>query len=144
MKILTPERMAKYDRYAIETWGIPSAVLMENAGRNTYRLIKERYLSEKKRIAIICGRGNNGGDGFVVGRYALRDGYRTKVFLLCKKSDLRGDAALNMKLYESLNGEIVEFDNEFNTFKFGIKHADIIVDAIFGTGLSKAVEGKER
>ena len=144
MKILIPERMAKYDRYAIETWGIPSAVLMENAGRNTYRLIKERYLSEKKRIAIICGRGNNGGDGFVVGRYALRDGYRTKVFLLCKKSDLRGDAALNMKLYESLNGEIVELDNEFNTFKFGIKHADIIVDAIFGTGLSKAVEGKER
>ncbi|HPH42101.1 MAG TPA: NAD(P)H-hydrate epimerase, partial [Syntrophorhabdaceae bacterium] len=65
MKILIPERMAKYDRYAIETWGIPSAVLMENAGRNTYRLIKERYLSEKKRIAIICGRGNNGGDGYV-------------------------------------------------------------------------------
>jgi len=144
MKILTPERMAKYDRYAIETWGIPSAVLMENAGRNTYRLMKERYLYGKKRIVIVCGRGNNGGDGFVVGRYALRDGYMTKVFLLCKKDDLRGDAALNMRLYESLNGEIVELENELNAVKLGVAHADIIVDAIFGTGLSKVVEGKER
>lgn len=144
MKILSPERMAKFDKYAIETWGIPSAVLMENAGRNTYRLIKERYLAGKKRIVIVCGRGNNGGDGFVVGRYAMRDGYRVRVFLLCKKGDLKGDAALNMRLYESLQGEIVEVENDFNAIKMGVKHADIIVDAIFGTGLSKAIEEKEK
>jgi NAD(P)H-hydrate epimerase len=144
MKVLSPERMARYDKYAIETWGIPSAVLMENAGRNTYRLIKERYLEGKKRIVIVCGRGNNGGDGFVVGRYALRDGYRVKVFLLCKKHDLKGDAALNMRLFESLQGEIFEIEDNYDKVRTGIKHADIIVDAIFGTGLSKAVEGKER
>lgn len=144
MKILSPERMAQYDRYAIDTWGIPSAVLMENAGRNTYRLVKERYLTGKKRVLIICGRGNNGGDGFVVGRYALMDGYKTEAYLLCKKGDLKGDAALNMRLFESLKGRIFEVEDDFNALKTGIKHADIIIDAIFGTGLSKTVEGRER
>jgi ADP-dependent NAD(P)H-hydrate dehydratase / NAD(P)H-hydrate epimerase len=144
MKMLSPERMARYDAYAIQTWGIPSAVLMENAGRNTYRLIKERYLSGKRQIAIICGRGNNGGDGFVIARYALADGYRTKVYLLCRVEDLKGDASLNMKLYTSLGGEAIECDNNPKVVKEGLKDADIVVDAIFGTGLSKEVKGKER
>ena len=144
MKVLSPERMAKYDEYAIKTWGIPSSVLMENAGRNTYRLMKERYLTGKRSIAIICGRGNNGGDGFVVGRYALRDGFQTRVFLLCKKNDLKGDAALNMRLYKSIGGEVVECTGTIDMMKKGVKDSDIIVDAIFGTGLSKVVEGREK
>ncbi len=78
MKILSPERMAQYDAYAIKTWGIPSAVLMENAGRSAYRLMRERYLNGKKHIFIVCGRGNNGGDGFVIARYALADGFQYK------------------------------------------------------------------
>ena len=144
MKILSPERMAKYDAYAIKTWGIPSAVLMENAGRNTYRLMKEKYLDSKRHIAVVCGRGNNGGDGFVIARYALADGYKTKVYLLCRGEDLKGDAALNMKLYTSLGGEIIECDNNPKIVKEGLKDADIVVDAIFGTGLSKEIKGKER
>ena len=144
MKILTPERMAKYDEYAIKTWGIPSTVLMENAGRNAYRLMRERYLEDKQRIVIFCGRGNNGGDGFVIGRYAREGGFIVKVFLLCKKKDLKGDAALNMRLYKSIGGEIVEVDDDFGPVKTAIQHAHVIVDAIFGTGLSKAVEGKEK
>jgi len=144
MKVLTPERMAKYDEYAIKTWGIPSTVLMENAGRNMYRLMKERYLVDKSRISIFCGRGNNGGDGFVVGRYALEAGYRVKVFLLCKKEDLKGDVALNMRLYTSIGGDIIEVDNSFDIVQRGIQHADIIIDAIFGTGLSKPVTGREK
>ena len=144
MKMLSPERMARYDAYAIKTWGIPSAVLMENAGRNTYRLMKEKYLDSKRQIAIICGRGNNGGDGFVIARYALADGHKTKVYLLCRGEDLKGDAALNMKLYSSLGGEIIECDNNPKIVKEGLKDADIVVDAIFGTGLSKEVKGKER
>ncbi len=144
MVILSPERMARYDQYAIQTWGIPSSVLMENAGRTTYRLMKDECLSQAKRIVIVCGRGNNGGDGFVIGRYALRDGYDVKIFLLCDKNALRGDAAINMRLFESLRGEIVEV-NEYNEpVKMGLRHADVIVDAIFGTGLSKQVEGKEK
>jgi len=144
MKILSPKRMAKYDEYSIKTWGIPSAVLMENAGRNTYRLMKERYLQNAGAIAIICGRGNNGGDGFVISRYALRDGFRTTVFLIGKRGELKGDAALNMELYASIGGEVVECTNDIDALKRGIKEADILVDAIFGTGLSKETSGKEK
>jgi ADP-dependent NAD(P)H-hydrate dehydratase / NAD(P)H-hydrate epimerase len=144
MKVLTPERMAKYDEYAIKTWGIPSAVLMENAGRNMYRLMKERYLEDKQRILIFCGRGNNGGDGFVIARYARENGYNVRAFLLCRKGDLKGDAALNMSLYQSLGGEIIELGGDLEAVKTAIQHAHLIVDAIFGTGLSKAVEGREK
>jgi len=144
MIVRTPDRMAKFDGYAINTWGIPSAVLMENAGRNTYRLMKERYLKDKKRIAIFCGRGNNGGDGFVIGRYALRDDFQTKIFLLCTASDLKGDAALNMKLYRSIGGKIIECPDKLIGVKDGIRESDIIVDAVFGTGLSKPVGGIEK
>lgn len=144
MVILSPERMARYDQYAINKWGIPSSVLMENAGRTSYRLLKDEYLSQVKRIAIVCGRGNNGGDGFVIGRYAVRDGYEVRVFLLCRKDALKGDAAINMRLFESLRGEIIEVDEYNDAVKSGIRHADVVIDAIFGTGLSKQVEGKER
>lgn len=146
MKLLTPERMSRYDRFAIERWGIPSAVLMENAGRNTYRLMKERYLKGREKLAIFCGRGNNGGDGFVVARYALRDGLETEVFLIGKADELRGDAGLNMGLYSSIGGRITELieANANQAVKDRIKDADIIVDAIFGTGLTRPVEGPER
>ncbi len=144
MKVLSPQRMAQYDRYAIETWGIPSAVLMENAGRNTYRLMKEKYLKDRKRIVVICGRGNNGGDGFVIARYAMIDGYTVRVLLIGARNDLKGDAALNMNLYASLAGEIVELTGGSGNLEMILKHADVIVDAIFGTGLSKPVGGIEK
>lgn len=136
--------MARYDEYAIKTWGIPSAVLMENAGRNTYRLMKERYLNGDETITVFCGRGNNGGDGFVIARYALIDGFTVQVGLIGKKEDLKGDAALNMRLFESLSGEISECIEKPKMIKTIIQNADIIVDAIFGTGLSKPVGGIEK
>jgi NAD(P)H-hydrate epimerase len=144
MIVLTPERMAKYDAYAIRTWGIPSAVLMENAGRNTYRLMKDRYLAGRERLVVFCGKGNNGGDGFVVGRYALLDGFVVTIFLLGRTTDLKGDAALNMGLYRSLGGTVVECCEGSSDIVRGIGSADIIVDAIFGTGLSKPVQGIEK
>ena len=144
MVVLTPERMAEYDRYAINTLGMPSVVLMENAGRSTYRLAKERYFSGKERVTIFCGRGNNGGDGFVIGRYALRDGFQTRAFLLCKASDLKGDAALNMGVYKSIGGEVFECADKPKRIRDGIRDSDIIIDAIFGTGLSKPVSGIEK
>ncbi|MCX7965418.1 MAG: NAD(P)H-hydrate dehydratase [Syntrophorhabdaceae bacterium] len=144
MVVLSPERMAEYDRYAIENWGIPSTVLMENAGRGAYRFIKELYLTKKSRIVIFCGRGNNGGDGFVIGRYAIRDGHDVRVFLLAEKDTLKGDAAINMRLFESSGGHIIELKEYTDKIKMAIKHADIVVDAIFGTGLSKIVSGIEK
>jgi len=144
MKVLSPKRMARYDEYAIKTWGIPSAVLMENAGRNTYRLMKERYLTGGETIAVVCGRGNNGGDGFVIARYALIDGFRVCAYLIGRKTDLKGDAALNMRLFESLGGKVIECTRGPKQVKAGIREADLIVDAVFGTGLSKPVGGMEK
>jgi NAD(P)H-hydrate epimerase len=143
VKILSPERMKRYDAYAINTWGIPSAVLMENAGRSTYRLIKEEHLKGKKRLAICCGRGNNGGDGFVIARYAARDGFETTLFLMCEPGELKGDAALNMELYRTLGGQIVAVKKP-DDVRRGLKEADLVIDAIFGTGLSKEVQGLEK
>lgn len=144
MKVLEPRRMARYDEYAIKTWGIPSAVLMENAGRNTYRLMKERYLAGGENIMIVCGRGNNGGDGFVIARYALNDGFKVRVCLAAGRKDLKGDAALNMELFSSLGGEIIECAEKPGAVRNSAKDASIIVDAIFGTGLSKPVGGVEK
>ncbi len=144
MKVLSPQRMASCDEYAIKTWGIPSAVLMENAGRSTYRLMKERYLAGGEHIMVVCGRGNNGGDGFVIARYALIDGFKVRAYLVAKKKDLKGDAALNMGLFSSLGGEIIECADKPKVIKEGAKDAHIIVDAIFGTGLSKPVSGAEK
>ncbi len=144
MIVATPEKMREYDDYAITKWGIPSAVLMENAGRSTYRLLKEEYLKGRRRVAIFCGHGNNGGDGFVVARYALRDGFETEVFLLADPSSLKGDALLNMDLYCSLGGRILPIEGDPGRAAVGLKKCDLIVDAIFGTGLAKEVRGAQR
>jgi ADP-dependent NAD(P)H-hydrate dehydratase / NAD(P)H-hydrate epimerase len=146
MIVLSPERMKRYDEYAINTWGIPSAVLMENAGRATYRLIKDAYLHDRKHLAIFCGKGNNGGDGFVIGRYALRNGYKLTLFLLGTPSDLKGDALLNYNLFTSLGGKVIALsgDDGINKVTDAMDSADVVVDAIFGTGLTKAVKGVEK
>ncbi|OPY69533.1 MAG: Bifunctional NAD(P)H-hydrate repair enzyme Nnr [Syntrophorhabdaceae bacterium PtaU1.Bin034] len=144
MVVLSPERMKRYDEYAIDRWGIPSTVLMENAGRTTYRLLKEAYLQPGKRIAVFCGRGNNGGDGFVIARYALRDGFQTEVFLLGEPSGVKGDALINMELYRSLGGSVTSLRDNADAASQGITKSDLIIDAIFGTGLTKEVGGIER
>lgn len=143
MKVMSPERMARYDSEAINSWGIPSSVLMENAGRTTFRLMKEIYLKGNERIVVVAGKGNNGGDGFVIARYAKLSGYDTKVMLLGKRESLKGDALLNMKLYEKIGGKVIEIERECDLQLDELKKADIIVDAIFGTGLMREVKGVE-
>ncbi len=143
MIVLSPERMKKYDEYAISTWGIPSAVLMENAGRSTYRLMKQAYLRPGARVAVMAGRGNNGGDGFVIARYAHRDGFPTEVFLMGEPDSLKGDAKRNMELYLSIGGTMVAVGATSTRAAEGIRESDVIVDAIFGTGLTKEVTGVE-
>jgi len=144
MKVMSPERMGKYDQYAIREWGIPSSVLMENAGRSFFRLMKERYLKKGKRVAVVAGRGNNGGDGFVVARYTKLEDYEVSVYLLGRREDLKGDAHLNMTLYEKIGGRIIEVKESLDPLKSGLERADLIVDAIFGTGFSGEVSGIEK
>ncbi len=144
MVVLSPERMKQYDEYGIRKWGIPSTVLMENAGRTTYRLLKEAYLRPGACVVVFCGRGNNGGDGFVIARYALRDGFDTRVFLVGEAAKLSGDAAVNMRLYTSMGGRMTEVKDLTDEVAEGIRASDCVVDAIFGTGLAKEVRGLEK
>jgi hydroxyethylthiazole kinase-like uncharacterized protein yjeF len=144
MIVLSPDRMKRYDEFAIGNWGIPSAVLMENAGRATYRLIKRDYLQGCRKLLVCCGRGNNGGDGFVIARYAFRDGFDTEVLLLADPKGLKGDARINMELYRSLGGRIAVIDGETGGMSEQMERCDLVIDAILGTGLAKEVRGTEK
>jgi len=106
-KILTASQMREIDRLSTEKLGIPSIVLMENAGRSVAELIIEKFSEkfsekfpqlDKDRLTILCGKGNNGGDGFVVARHLLMRGWRPRVVLLADPEDLKGDARKNCSI----------------------------------------------
>jgi len=144
MKVLTSQQMKEIDRKAIEEIGIPGPVLMENAGLEITRAIVSRFPRfAGENIVIVAGKGNNGGDGFVVARHLLNRGAKPKVLLLSAKSELKGDAALNVAIAEKIGLDVREVLNpaDLKTHRRELLHASIIVDAIFGTGLSKPAEG---
>src|SRR4029079_10489751 len=97
MRILTAAQMREADRFTIEDIGIPSLVLMENAGRQVVAAIEASYEAELEgRVRVLCGRGNNGGDGFVVARTLLQRGIDAAVFVIGALADVRGDARTNL------------------------------------------------
>ena len=92
MKITTAEEMRAIDRASTEKFGVPSLTLMENAGGAVAQFILENY-PQAERIAVMCGKGNNGGDGFVIARHLHQAGRVVEVLLLASPADLKGDAA---------------------------------------------------
>src|SRR4030081_732244 len=99
MRVLNAAQMREADRRTIEDIGIPSLVLMENAGRQAVAAIEAIHGDLLDRqVAVLCGRGNNGGDGFVVARTLAQRGVETSVFLLGSVSDVRGDARTNLEV----------------------------------------------
>ena len=136
--------MREADRRTILEIGIPSIVLMENAGRQVVAAMEATFgeLGDK-RVAVIAGRGNNGGDGFVVARTLLQRGVDVSVFLLAAVSDVRGDARTNLEILGRLGVTAVEVTNgqDWELHFSDISACDVIVDAIFGTGLKSALEG---
>jgi NAD(P)H-hydrate epimerase len=131
MKLVTSSQMRNIDKKTIEGIGIPGLELMEKAGKGTAQVAK-RMLREPdgKAVAIFCGRGNNGGDGFVVGRYLAQWGAQIQIFLTAKRSDVKGDARTNLEKAVDLDLPIVEILKE-EEIPSQIK-ADLIVDALFG------------
>jgi len=96
MKILTASEMQRIDRLTTERYGVPSLTLMENAGRGVVEFLVARLAPlAQHRIVILCGKGNNGGDGLVVARLLREQGFRPHVLLFSAPTDLRGDAAAN-------------------------------------------------
>src|SRR5213595_1703462 len=109
MRVLTSAQMREADRRTIEEIGIPSIVLMENAGRQVVAAIEAVHgeLLER-RVAVLCGRGNNGGDGFVVARTLLQRGVDVAVFLVGRVAEVRGDARVNLEVLGRLGLTVVE------------------------------------
>lgn len=144
MKVLTSKEMREIDRKTIEEIGIPGPVLMENAGiRITGAILKRFPRITEENVVIVAGKGNNGGDGFVVARHLFNLGARPNVLLLASKQELKGDAALNLGIAEKIGVEIAEVKKieEWKKHRIVLFHASVIVDAIFGTGLLKPAEG---
>ncbi len=109
MKILTSTQMKVIDRRTIEEVGIPGPVLMENAGLQIFRSLKEIYPDlAVQRIVVVAGKGNNGGDGLVVARHLLDAGASPTVLVLCRIEDLQGDAALNARIGRNIGLNIKE------------------------------------
>jgi NAD(P)H-hydrate epimerase len=144
MRILNAAQMREADRCTIEEIGIPSLVLMENAGRQVVAAIEAAYESRLDgRVAVLCGRGNNGGDGFVVARTLIQRGIDASVFVVGAVADVRGDARVNLDILGRLGVTVVEVADE-QTWELHfseIAQCTLIVDAIFGIGLKSPLGG---
>jgi hydroxyethylthiazole kinase-like uncharacterized protein yjeF len=147
MKVANAREMQELDRKAIETYRIPGMVLMENAGKGAAEVISKAFPEiQKKKIAIIAGKGNNGGDGFVIARYLLNWGGSVKVYLLTDPKGLRGDAETNFNIFQRMKGEIISVPSskDYVKVKKDLEKFDILIDGIFGTGLDAEVRGYYR
>src|SRR6185312_13464184 len=144
MRILNAAQMREADRRTIDDIGIPSIVLMENAGRQVVAAIEAIHGDLLDRqVAVLCGRGNNGGDGFVVARTLVQRGVDVAVFLFGRVADVRGDARINLEVLGRLGLPIVEVDDSqaWELHFSEVSDCSLIVDAIFGTGLNAPVSG---
>ena len=136
--------MREIDRVSIQKLGISGLVLMENAGWNVFHLIEEKFPRlGNERITILCGKGNNGGDGFVVARQLLMRGHRPRVVLLAEPESLQGDARTNcaILLQSGLGPTVIPGPAEWFRTRSEFLTSTLLVDAILGTGLDRPVEG---
>src|SRR3954447_23225671 len=144
MRVLNTAQMREADRRTIDDIGIPSLVLMENAGRQAVAAMESIYgdLGERQ-VAVLCGRGNNGGDGFVVARTLAQRGVDVSVFLIGRVAEVRGDARTNLEILGRLGLTVVEIaDSQAWELHFSeVGDCTLIVDAIFGTGLKPPISG---
>ncbi|HET7840073.1 MAG TPA: NAD(P)H-hydrate epimerase, partial [Terriglobia bacterium] len=143
MKILTAAEMQRVDRLTTERFGVPSMTLMENAGRAVFEFLAERFSPLcSHEILILCGRGNNGGDGLVVARRLRDQGLKPRVVLFTDPQKVQGDAGVNLqRLTASGAPEIVTDLAAWQALRPQIENATLVIDALLGTGLSKPLEG---
>lgn len=144
MKALTAAQMREVDRRTIDEIGIPGVVLMENAGRGVAEEIIQRFSPTCAACALIlAGKGNNGGDGYVIARHLMNKGWDVKTLVLAEREAIKGDAAVNLFALEKCGGQI-DFVSDNDTLKTSfsaINKITVLVDALFGTGLTKPAQG---
>lgn len=139
-KIVTAAEMREADRRCIEELGIPGSVLMANAGAAVFAQI------DRGPVGIVCGKGNNGGDGYVVARLALLARYETMVVLVADADSIGGDAKTFLDAYTRLGGSVrvAVSEDEARQAVAGLSECAVIVDALLGTGIRGEVRGAAR
>lgn len=142
MKIVTSQQMRELDRLTIEHHGTPGLTLMENAGRGVVDALNRaaRFVSGR-RVAVVCGKGNNGGDGLVAGRLLREQNWDVGMFLLASPESYEKDAAVNFGRYRDAGGTHTVV-TDLSHFTLRLRESDWIIDAIFGTGFRGAATGR--
>lgn len=146
MRLVSAEEMRRLDRLTIERYGTPGQVLMERAGAGATKMILEvfPFLRRRgRRVVVVAGKGNNGGDGLVMARLLLRRGLQVEVVLLGRAAEVSGDAERSLRAYARLRGRLTEVGSlrELGVLADRLAKADAVIDAIFGTGLASPVRG---
>ena len=144
MKVLTAAQMREADRLTTDRYGIASLQLMENAGAAVADFLREKFSGlARRKIVVLCGKGNNGGDGLAVARLLKESGCEPEVFLFANPGAVEGDAGINLKRWQQGLGElhVVASPSEWESAHSALDSAGIIVDALLGTGLNGPVKG---
>ncbi len=143
MIVVTAQEMRELDRLTIEKYGVPSITLMERAGAAIAQAILERFArAAKKGTLIVAGKGNNGGDGFVVARLLKKKNIPCAVALLARKNELSPDASRNLHAFLKLKGKVVEVPVKgLEALSREMSGRGLLVDAILGTGMKNDVSG---
>jgi len=146
MKICSVEEIRLLDRLAVEKYGLSEEVLMENAGHAVYSLIVKFTGVKDKFFVVVCGTGNNGGDGLVVARKLYSNGGKVIVFVIGSLEKFKGVAKKNLVRVLKAGIKVIEITDEkmIKHFEENLVEADAVIDAIFGTGLSREVKGIHR
>ena len=143
MKVPTAAEMREIDRLASVSYGVPGVVLMENAGMAVARQVREMCRGDLhgRKICVFSGRGNNGGDGFVVARALTNQGAQVKVIFCGDRSKVSGDAAVNLEIISRMGIEVWETagERDWDRVRIAVAFADCLVDALLGTGFQGAV-----
>ena len=139
--LMTKDQVRAVDSWAINEIGIPGVVLMENAGRSCAELIKEKLKAvSQPKVCIFCGTGNNGGDGYVIARHLLNSGFEVIVVICGDRGKVKGDAKINLDILEKLGPPVEQFNLKQDDVPARVEafttEADMIIDGLFGTGLS--------
>jgi ADP-dependent NAD(P)H-hydrate dehydratase / NAD(P)H-hydrate epimerase len=147
MKALTAAEMREVDRLTTERFGVPSLQLMETAGQSVAEVFLEQYGYKNSeppgRVCVLCGKGNNGGDGFVVARHLREEAEHVEVYLFAGPEELRGDAAKNFERWREQSGRVTVIRNEADWEKAWpqVAGAEVIITALLGTGIRGPVIG---
>ncbi|MDP7168893.1 MAG: NAD(P)H-hydrate dehydratase [Nitrospinota bacterium] len=143
LPILTADEMRRVDARAIEDYGVPSSALMETAGCQAARAIWEHFGQPGLRVLVAAGKGNNGGDGFVIARHLINQGAEVCVFALFPLEEVSGDPAIFLNILNKMGASLESIENKESIARLrsAAVHSDLVVDAILGTGFSPPARG---